>query len=92
MVCTRILEVMTQPLPFSTLSPLGPIQTWFMPSTKETDEGDQSSGGKEISSEEEVESSHIWVLEVLPSEVHHPPKKIMRRRLPKVAGLQGMRR
>jgi hypothetical protein len=59
MVCTRILEVMTQPLPFSTLSPLGPIQTWFMPSTKETDEGDQSSGGKEISSEEEVESSHI---------------------------------
>jgi hypothetical protein len=82
---------MTQPLPFSPLSPLGPILTRFMPTTKGIDEGDQCSRGKEISSEEEVESPRIWALEALPSEVHHPLKKIMRRP-PKVAGLRGMRR
>jgi hypothetical protein len=56
MGCTRILEVMTQLLLFSTLSPLGPILTRFMPTMKGTDEGDRSSKGKEILSGEEVES------------------------------------
>jgi hypothetical protein len=32
--CTRILEVMTRQLPFTTLSPLGPTLTRFMPTTK----------------------------------------------------------
>jgi hypothetical protein len=36
--CTHILEVMTQSLPFSPISPLGPILTQFMATTKETDE------------------------------------------------------
>jgi hypothetical protein len=57
--CTRILEVMTRPLPFSTLSPLGPTLTRFMPTTKGTDEGDESSKGMGILSEEEVESPCI---------------------------------
>jgi hypothetical protein len=57
--CTRILEVMTRPLPFSTLSPLGPTLTRFMPTTKGTDEGGQSSKSKDILSKEEVESPRI---------------------------------
>jgi hypothetical protein len=57
--CKRTLEVMTQPLPFSTLSPLGPILTWFVPTTKGVDKGGKSSVGKDILSEEEVESPHI---------------------------------
>jgi hypothetical protein len=43
--CTRILEVMTQPLPFSPLSPLVHSLTRFMPTSKGSDE--------------EVESPHI---------------------------------
>jgi hypothetical protein len=50
---------MTQLLLFSTLSPLGPILTRFMPTMKGTDEGDRSSKCKEILSEEEVESMRI---------------------------------
>jgi hypothetical protein len=61
--CTQILEVMTQPLPFSPLSPLGPTQTWFMPTTKGTDEVDHLLKIKEISSEEEVESPRLLGLE-----------------------------
>jgi hypothetical protein len=37
--CTRILEVMTQPLSFSTLNPLGPTLTRLMTTTKGIDEG-----------------------------------------------------
>lgn len=43
--CTRIFEVMTRPLPFSPLSPLGPTLTRFIPTLKDSDE--------------EVESPHI---------------------------------
>jgi hypothetical protein len=41
--CTQIFEVMTQLFLFSPISPLGLILTWFMPTTKETDEGDHPS-------------------------------------------------
>jgi hypothetical protein len=37
--CTRILEVMARPLPFSTLSPLGPTLTRPLTTTKGSDEG-----------------------------------------------------
>jgi hypothetical protein len=50
---------MTQTLPFSTLSPLEPILTQFMPTTKGTDEEGQSSKGKDILFGEEVEGLHI---------------------------------
>jgi hypothetical protein len=59
MGCTWILEVMTQPLPFPPLSPLGLTLTQFMPTTKGTDEGDHPSKIKEISSKEEVDSPQI---------------------------------
>jgi tRNA threonylcarbamoyladenosine modification (KEOPS) complex Pcc1 subunit len=61
MGCTRVLEVMTQPLPFSPLSPLGLILIWFVPTAKGTNEGGQSLKDKEISYEE-VESPCILVL------------------------------
>jgi hypothetical protein len=59
MGCTRILELMTQPLPFSPLSPLGPTLTQFVRTTKGTNEGGHPSKGKDNSSGEEVESPHI---------------------------------
>jgi hypothetical protein len=40
MGCTRILEVMTQPLPFPPLGPLGHTLTQFMPTMKGTNKGD----------------------------------------------------
>jgi hypothetical protein len=36
--CTRIFEVMARPLLFPPLSPLGPSLTWFMPTSKGSDE------------------------------------------------------
>jgi hypothetical protein len=57
----RIFKVMTQPLSFSNLSPLGPTLTWLMTTMKGADEGGQtsvSSKGKYILSEE-VDSPHI---------------------------------
>jgi hypothetical protein len=63
MGCTRILEVMTQPLPFSPLSLLGPTLTQFMSTTEGADEGGHPSKGKEIPFEEEVESPRILGLD-----------------------------
>ena len=59
MGCTWILELMTQPLPFSPLSPLGPTLTQFVRTTKGTNEGGHPSKGKDNSSGEEVESPRI---------------------------------
>jgi hypothetical protein len=52
MRCTQILEVMMQPLTFSTLSPLGPILTQVMPTMKGTEEDGESLRGKDILPEE----------------------------------------
>jgi hypothetical protein len=57
--CTRILDVLNRPLPFSPLSPLGPTLTQFMPTSKDSDEGRKTLTNQEILSEEEVESPCI---------------------------------
>jgi hypothetical protein len=63
--CTQILEIMTQPLPFSSLIPLGRTLARLLTSTKGTDKSDQtskSSNGKYILSKEEVNSPRIQSL------------------------------
>jgi hypothetical protein len=59
MGCTRILEVMAQLSSFSPLSPLRPTLTRFVSTMKGAEEEGHPSKGKEIPSEEEVESPHI---------------------------------
>lgn len=54
--CARILEVMTRPLSFFTINPLGPKLTRLLTTTKGIDEGGQTSPaakGKNAISEEE---------------------------------------